>query len=155
MVNRHHIIKLIKEFLIEKGILKRQNSSLEDIGNFFEYLISSKEKFNSAYLLNYLYTNISSKEVAKRKTTARDFEDYLAILFNGIVTDELKRENKSIETKNLVIENEFITKFVLSNKREKADLIFDQGYQISIKTLISSNTEINLGSFEKTALSRT
>jgi hypothetical protein len=146
------MIQLIRDFLVQKNILKLQNNCLEDLFVFFEYLVSSKEKFNSAYLLNYLYSNISAKDVAKRKTTARDFEDFLATLFNGTVTDEFKRENKNIETKEIFVENEFITKFVLSNKREKADLIFDEGYQLSVKTLIASNTEINLGSFEKTAL---
>jgi len=152
MVNQHYIIKIIRDFLIQKNILKVKNNCLEDIVTFFEYLVESKDKFNSAYLLNYLYSNISAKDVAKRKTTARDFEDFLAILFNGTITDEFKRENKNIETEGIFVENEFITKFVLSNKREKADLIFDQNYQVSVKTLIPSTTEINLGSFEKTAV---
>lgn len=119
---------------------------------FFSYLVNSRNKFNSAYLLNYLCKNISAKEVAKRKTSARDFEDFLSIIFNGIICDESPRVNNSDEGKNIFIENQFITNFVLSNRREKADIIFGDSYGLSVKTLILSNQEINLGSFEKTAL---
>lgn len=152
MIARHDVLRLIRDFLIEKDYLKSHNSSLEDLATFFEYLVISKYKFNSAYLLNYLWKNISAQEVAKRKTSARDFEDYLSILFSGTISDEIKRANKNKFNQNIFVENEFITNFVLSNRREKVDLVFDNNYGLSIKTLINSNKEINLGSFEKTAL---
>jgi len=74
----------------------------------------------------------------------------LAILFNGKITDETKRQNSDNKIK--LIENDFITNFTTSNKREKADIIFDKGFALSVKTLMFNNKEINLGSFEKTAL---
>jgi len=150
MVNNHNILKLLKDILIKNKILKKKYSNIEEIILFFRYLIETKEEFNSAYLLNYLYQNISAKEVAKRKTTARDFEDYLEILFSGKLTDKTKRQNSNIKIKK--IENDFITNFTISNKREKADIIFDKNFSLSVKTLMINNKEINLGSFEKTAL---
>jgi hypothetical protein len=150
MKSNHNILTLLKEILIEKGVFKESYCSLEELIESFRELKTSKEDFNSAYLLNYLYQNISSFEVAKRKTTARDFEDYLSILFNGYLTDETKRENKDVAVDT--IENSFITNFTASNKREKPDIVFDNGFKISVKTLMFNNREINLGSFERTAL---
>jgi len=150
MNNNHNILLLLREYLIKKEKLKNNYSNLDDIYNFFNYLANTKNNFNSAYLLNYLYENISAKDVAKRKTTARDLEDYLSILFNGKITDETKRENKHIKIET--IENEFITNYTVSNKREKSDIIFNENFNVSVKTLMLSNKEINLGSFEKTAL---
>jgi len=150
MTNNHNILKLLKNILIKNNQLKENYSNIDELVSFFNYLIATKENFNSAYLLNYLYQNISAKDVAKRKTTARDFEDYLAILFNGKITDETKRQNS--DNKIDKIENDFITNFTISNKREKADIIFDKGFALSVKTLMFNNKEINLGSFEKTAL---
>lgn len=69
-----------------------------------------------------------------------------------IITDQINRTNQNIQANNIFVENQFITNFVLSNRREKADLIFSNNYELSVKTLIESNQEINLGSFEKTAL---
>ena len=99
MINNHNILRLLKDILKNKNKLQEEYKSLDEIISSINTVLETKEDFNSAYLLNYLYQNISAKEVAKRKTTARDLEDYLAILFNGIVTDELKRENKDIISK--------------------------------------------------------
>jgi len=150
MTNNHNILKLLKDILIKNRDLKESYSNIDELVSFFKYLINTRENFNSAYLLNYLYQNISAKDVAKRKTTARDFEDYLAILFNGKITDEIKRKNSDNQIKQ--IENDFITNFTISNKREKADIIFENDFALSVKTLMKNNKEINLGSFEKTAL---
>lgn len=150
MINNHGILKLLREILIQKNILKLEYKNIEEIVSTTNMIVDTKENFNSAYLLNYLYQNISSKDIAKRKTTARDLEDYLSILFNGKITDETKRENKDFKIDN--IENDFITNFTVSNKREKADIVFTHNFAMSVKTLMPDNYEINLGSFEKTAL---
>lgn len=150
MVNNHSILKLLKEILVNRNNLKNSYYNLDEIIDFFNYLNKTKEIFNSAYLLNYIYQNISAKDVAKRKTTARDFEDYLSILFSGMITDEIERRNNNINIPQ--IENDFITNFTISNKREKADIIFKGNFALSVKTLMQNNKEINLGSFEKTAV---
>lgn len=150
MINNHGILKLLREILIQKNILKLEYKNIEEIVSTTNMILDTKENFNSAYLLNYLYQNISAKDIAKRKTTARDLEDYLSILFNGKITDETKRENKDFKIDN--IENDFITNFTVSNKREKADILFTDNFAMSVKTLMPDNYEINLGSFEKTAL---
>jgi len=134
-----------------KGIIKEHTSNINDVYEIFEYLCSSDngKKFNSLYILNYLNEYIVSDDVAKRKTSARVFEDLLAILFNGTVADNKKKKN---------IKNEVPDYFTLAkdkiagNKREKIDLIFDNNYGISLKTLMIDNKEINLGSFEKKVL---
>ena len=150
MINNHGVLKLLREILIQKKILKLDYKNIEEIISSTNIILDTKENFNSAYLLNYLYQNISTKDIAKRKTTARDLEDYLSILFNGKITDETKRENKDFKIDN--IENDFITNFTVLNKREKADIVFTDSFAMSVKTLMPDNYEINLGSFEKTAL---
>ena len=150
MISNHGILKLLREIIIQKDVLKLEYKNIEEIISSMKIILDTKENFNSAYLLNYLYQNISEKNVAKRKTTARDLEDYLSIIFNGTITDETKRDNKSINIG--MIENNFITNFTVSNKREKADILFADNFVLSVKTLMPNNQEINLGSFEKTAL---
>jgi len=146
-----HTISLIRNYMSDKNVIKENISSIEDVYQIFEYLSSSEngKKFNSLYILNYLHQYIVSDDVAKRKTSARVFEDLLAILFNGDVADNKKRKN---------IQNEVPDYFTLAkdkiagNKREKIDLIFKNDYGISLKTLMMDNKEINLGSFEKKVL---
>jgi len=150
MINNHNILKQLKEILLKNKELNSTYKSLNELIDFFNHIIRTRDNFNSAYLLNYLYQNISSKNVAKRKTTARDFEDYLSILFSGTITDNLKRKNSDYKID--IIENGFITNFTISNKREKADIVFSDNFALSVKTLMPNNKEINLGSFEKTAL---
>ncbi len=41
---------------------------------------------------------------------------------------------------------------IAGNRREKIDILFNNNYGISVKTLMHNNTEINLGSFEKNVL---
>jgi len=137
--------------MIKKGILPKKASKIDEIYSFFQYLGSDEgyKKFNSLYILNYIYQYISSEEVSKRKTSARVFEDLLAILFSGEVTDSKKRKNLRNEVPdcfNLVKDK------IAGNKREKVDLIFDNVYGVSVKTLMIDNKELNLGSFEKKVL---
>lgn len=86
--------------------------------------------------------------MAKRKTSARVFEDMLAILFQGIVSDTQQRKNLSYEVPNYFSN---VKDKIASNRREKADIIF-KNYSISLKTLMQDNHEINMGSFEKSVL---
>ncbi len=145
-----NILKIIIENIKNKENVLNQNIDLKIISNFFKKVKTDKNKFNYAYLNYYLYNNISNEIVAKRKTTSRDFEDIIATIFDGSITDENKRENINIE--NFILENETITGFAISNKREKADIKIGKDYLVSIKTLMNSNKEINFGSFEKTTL---
>ena len=144
-----HSIKLIRDYLVDKRIVKAETTCIDDIFNFFSYLEKNQNKFNSLYILNYLRLYIVSDDVAKRKTSARVFEDLLAILFNGEVADGKKRKNIKHDVPeyfNLVKDK------IAGNKREKIDIVFNNEYGISLKTLMMSNKEINLGSFEKKVL---
>jgi hypothetical protein len=134
-----------------KNLLPQKVKSIDDIYSFFQYLSSteSRVKFNSLYIMNYIYMYISSDEVAKRKTSSRVFEDLLAIIFNGEVTDSKKRKNIKSDIPACF---ELVKDKIAGNKREKIDLLFDNSYGVSVKTLMMNNKEINMGSFEKKIL---
>ena len=146
-----HSIKIIRDYMAKKGLLPEKVEDIETIYSFFQYLSSdeSKTKFNSLYILNYIYMYIASDEVAKRKTSSRVFEDLLAIIFDGEVTDNKKRKNIKSEVPECF---ELVQDKLAGNKREKIDLLFDNSYGVSVKTLMMSNKEINMGSFEKKIL---
>ncbi len=144
-------ISIIRNYFVKKNVLNHKTNNIDSIYKFFKYLTEdkNKKKFNSLYILNYIYSYISASEVSKRKTSARVFEDLLAIIFNGIVTDTVERNNLYNDVPDYFL----LTKDkIASNKREKADIIFDDNYAVSIKTLMIDNKEINMGSFEKKVL---
>lgn len=143
------IIKIISDYLRDKHILKQDISSISEIYDFFVYLQNHKYKFFTLYIYNYLFNFISSNEVAKRKTSARVFEDLLAVIFNAKVADTQIRSNLSYEVSDYFIN---VKDKIASNRREKADVVFENAYSFSVKTLIAKNKEINMGSFEKRVL---
>ena len=146
-----HSIKIIRDYMARKKLLPKNVKDIETIYSFFQYLSSdkSKTKFNSLYIMNYIYMYIASDEVAKRKTSSRVFEDLLAIIFDGEVTDNKKRKNIKSEVPECF---ELVQDKLAGNKREKIDLLFNDSYGVSVKTLMMSNKEINMGSFEKKIL---
>jgi len=145
-----NILKIIVENIKSKELLLNKKVDLDAIYNFFKKIETDKTRFNYAYLNYIIYHNISKETVAKRKTTSRDFEDILAVIFNGVITDEERRFNSNED--KFYLENETITGFAISNKREKADVKIGNDYFISVKTLMQNNKEINFGSLEKTTL---
>lgn len=149
MIWNQTLLKVLSEILHWNSFVSEITND-ENLYVFFDYINKNKEKFNNSFLLNYLYKNISSQDVSKRKTTARDFEDFLAIVLWWKITDEIIRTNNTYNS--IFVENDFITSFVKSNKREKIDIEFFSNYWLSIKTLMSHNKEINFWSFEKKAL---
>ncbi|CAD7288931.1 hypothetical protein LMG7974_01242 [Campylobacter majalis] len=96
MLKELQTIGFIKEIL---GIKTAKN--LDEIYKVLQNL-SKKSDFNSLYILNYLYHFICSDEVAKRKSGAREFEDFLAVLFGAVVADNKKRKNISISVPNFL-----------------------------------------------------
>ncbi|NCO32117.1 hypothetical protein GW891_05120 [bacterium] len=145
-----NILKIITENIKSHETILNKKINLSSIHYFFKKIETDKNRFNYAYLNYFLYNNISKEAVAKRKTTSRDFEDILATIFNGTITDEEKRGNYNDE--KFYLENETITGFAVSNKREKADVKISNNYFVSVKTLMQNNKEINFGSLEKTTL---
>ncbi|MCD4811779.1 hypothetical protein K8R14_04220 [bacterium] len=125
--------------------------SLETLTQIFEGIILDKKKFNHAYLTLYMYEKFcKTRDVQTRKTSARDFEDFVAAISNGEIADSSTRHNSN--NHDILVENKAITEWVINNKREKADINYPNNYSITIKTLVESNKEINMGAFEKTAL---
>ncbi|MEE3694202.1 hypothetical protein V2I21_03585 [Campylobacter sp. CLAX-22107-21] len=143
MIRELLIIDFIKPFLDIKEV-----KNGDEIYEFFKS-ICGKNDFNSLYILNFLYKFICSDEVAKRKSSAREFEDLFSVLFGGIVTDTQNRKNLQYEVSEFFAN---VKDKIAGNKREKADIIFPNGYALSLKTLITENKEINMGSFEKKVL---
>jgi len=146
-----HSIKIIRDYMARKKLLPHKVEDIDSIYSFFQYLSSdeSKTKFNSLYIMNYIYMYIASDEVAKRKTSSRVFEDLLAIIFDGEITDSKKRKNIKSDVPACF---ELVQDKLAGNKREKIDLLFGENYGVSVKTLMMSNKEINMGSFEKKIL---
>lgn len=142
-------IKIISTYLQTKEIINKDISSISEIYAFFTHLQENKNKFYTLYIFNYLFHFISSDEVAKRKTSARVFEDLLAVIFNGEPADAKQRKNLKFEVSDYFLN---VKDKIASNRREKADIIFKNNYSFSVKTLILKNTEINMGSFEKRVL---
>lgn len=141
----NEILKIIGE-----SLKLNKNISVESLRDLFHYIISHKSKFNSAYLTYYILEKFcKTKDIQTRKTSARDFEDFLSAITGGVVTDNSSRHNNK---ENIFVENPFITEWVVNNKREKADIIYDNGYMITVKTLVEKNDEVNMGAFEKKAL---
>lgn len=65
-----------------------------------------------------------------------------------MVTDSEFRRTKDHEISDYFVN---VKDIIAKNRREKADVIFGN-YQISLKTLMQENSEINMGSFEKRVL---
>lgn len=144
------IKKLAKSFFKDSKI-SVPPKKIEDIRDAFKSIKTGAENndIRAQYIVNYLYYNIASDEKRKRKVTARDFEDLIAIIFEGEVTDETKRHNDySISSE---ISSEYVARYVVSNLREKSDILFDK-FGISVKTSMPDNKEINMGSFAREAL---
>jgi len=142
--NNKIITKLLKEAKTNWNIDKNL-APIEYIKKFFLILSNSNNNIDK-YIQLYLYEFFTHESVRDRKVTSREFEDFLSLLLDAKVTDELKRKNNNIDNdlKNKISElypsliqkelQEII--FDLStNKREKADLILKDGTNISIKTL--------------------
>lgn len=142
----------VKKFFELNPSLNQTPSNLQGIYKIFEK-IYSKSKQNDAYalkILNYIQSNLCDESKIKRKVTARDFEDLIATLINEQILDETKRKNKK-QNKNTSKPSNFDS-YISSNYREKADIKFDSGFKISVKTLLTVNKEINCGSFAREAL---
>ena len=113
-------IKLIRDYLVQKKLLVNEAQNINDIYNFFREL-QGKKTFNSLYILNYLYSYIVCDDVAKRKTSARVFEDVLSIIFNGEIMDNTSRKNIQ---QNVPEYFSNVKDKVAGNKREKIDIFF-------------------------------
>lgn len=65
------------------------------------------------------------------------------------MADTQIRKNLSYEVDDYFIN---VKDRIAGNRREKADVVLEDNYCFSVKTLIVKNTEINMGSFEKKVL---
>lgn len=133
----------VKQNYLEKPI------SIKQLILFFKRLqdgIKAKDPL-SLIIAEYLAINIASETKRKRKVSAREFEDFLAIAFEGKVMDTESRKTEMPEATD-----SFVEKYIISNRREKMDVIFSSKYGISVKTSVPNNNEINMGAFAREAL---
>ncbi|MFH1637920.1 MAG: hypothetical protein ABIB71_05835 [Candidatus Woesearchaeota archaeon] len=143
------LLKKVCKFFKDKNKLG-EIKGIKDITTFFKKLSEGIANNEPAPLIiaEYLHNNIASEKVRKRKSSAREFEDFLDIFMDGSVTDENTRKNISLPTSI----KGAIASYLSSNRREKADIKFPSGYLITLKTSVPSNKEINMGSFAREAL---
>lgn len=137
--------------IIGESLHIEEQVNLETFRRTFADLILNKKKFKNAYLTLYIFEKFcKTRDVQTRKTSARDFEDFLSAISGGRLADSTTRHNTN--QNNIFVENQFITEWVINNKREKADIIYANGYKLTVKTLVEVNREVNMGAFEKKAL---
>lgn len=132
-----------------------QAKSLEELEIYFDSIrkgIQAKEPL-SMILGSWLYENICCEAVRTRLTTARVFEDFIADAMGGVVSDTQSRKNLAVNLPEPV-SDKFLHDYIVSNKREKADVVFSGNFVITVKTTVPSNNEINMGSFAREALFR-
>jgi hypothetical protein len=144
------ILDLVIGFFCKENEIDRKPKNIEDINSALNILKKQvqQKNFNALYILNYLHENIASEKKRKRKVTARDFEDFIALFFNGNVTDEEARKNQDVICE---IHDSYVKGYAISNRREKGDVAFDN-FVITVKTFMPDNNEINCGSFAREAL---
>lgn len=73
MFKELHTLAFIAQHLRAMGEIPQNVSHINQIYDFFLYLNENKQSFNSLYIFNYLFSFVSSDEVAKRKTSAKVF----------------------------------------------------------------------------------
>lgn len=145
----------IKDFAIKffkNHGLTREPKSLEDIEKFFiSFRDSIKEGDPEATVIAIeIYNEISRTEVSHRKASAINFEELLTTLFEGKIINNKTRQPE--ETSCDFGEPE-INRRVARNKLEKLDAELGS-LKLSVKTLVPTNSELNIGSFSAEALFR-
>ncbi len=143
------IVKYLALFRKQHGIDKPTN--IKGIEEFFTKL---KEGINnrdtlSLIIADYL-ADIASEIKRKRKVTAREVEDIIALALDGKIMDNESRKNEIGNKGSLISPG--IDKYIYSNRREKMDIFFDANFGVSLKTSMPGNMEINMGSFAREAL---
>lgn len=141
-------IEFICEILESQNQIKRNINKLEEIYEFFNFLVNNQNSFNTLYIYSFLFNYINNEKNAKRTSNAKLFEDFLATVFKAQISDTQKRKNLTYTVPDYFKNTKDI---IASNRREKADILFGD-YKISVKTLLQKNYELNMGSFEKKVL---
>ena len=143
--NNKIITELLKEAKANWNIDKNL-TPIEYIKKIF-LILSDPNNDIDKFIQLYIYEFFTHESVRDRKVTSREFEDFLSLLLDAKVTDELKRKNNNKidnDLKNKISQlypklNDKELKEIMfdlsTNKREKADLILKDGTNISIKTL--------------------
>lgn len=144
-------IELAFKQFIERHKLSKEPSNLVDISKAFSALAKGiKEGDIEATLIGrHIHSTISNKNTRKLKVSAHNFEEFLVGLFSGRIID--KQERKKIKVKISSFPNKDINRRVERNKLEKLDVVLGR-LNLSAKTLVPTNKELNIGSFSAEAL---
>jgi hypothetical protein len=136
----------------------KKEKNFKDTDNF-EKIYRFFNELNNSYLSGdkistvisyYLFEKIANEKIRKRKVSARDFEDFMAMSLNGKIMDNESRRNLPVP--NVRAPDKLILDYISSNRREKMDILFSSNYGVSVKTSLPDNKEINMGSFAREAL---
>jgi hypothetical protein len=103
------------------------------------------------------YLSINNEYIFKENITGKWIELKLSKLLALVTGDEIPRSNPEVDTimsrENQALFDSDILTMAASNYREKGDLFFvntvtNSLYKLSIKSLVPTNKEINIGAFE-------
>ncbi|MCD6371326.1 MAG: hypothetical protein J7L39_01245 [Candidatus Aenigmarchaeota archaeon] len=146
-------VEIAIKIFLKNHKFKRSADSIDDIEKFLATLAESikKGEFSATIIGKYIYNTITNKKSRKRKASAFNFEELLADFFGGKLLDRNSRKAISLTESNINNLDKEIIKRILRNKLEKGDLII-KDYILSVKTLVPSNKELNVGSFSSEAL---
>jgi len=145
---------------------KIKNFSAQNAEQFWKVLIdltkdcksSNKEVARLASLILFdIRMMVNHPSVSADSSSAKILEKRLTAVCDGRLCDQIRKSNVDVR---LLLSNESLQKLadiniqsISSNYREKGDVIFfdsqrDSSYKISVKSLLTSNKEINFGSFQ-------
>ncbi len=114
------------------------------------------EKISQTILFDF-YVSINHSAINKDKGTGKRIEDRLSILFALSTGDAIKKKSSKIENllnkDQILLFDKTVLDLICKNNSPKGDLFFFNGeqnsiYKLSVKSVVTDNTEINFGAFE-------
>jgi hypothetical protein len=137
---------------LKRNKLNKKPKKLDDVKKFFEVLDKSIKSgdIDATIIGKHIYDTITNEKLRKRKVSAINFEEFLTTIFEGHIVDTENREPKPI---GYDFGDEDSNGRVARNKLEKLDVILGE-LNLSVKTLVPTNKELNIGSFSAEALFR-
>lgn len=138
--------------ILKNNNLDRKPKKLDEVKKFFEVLNNSIKSGNidATIIGKYIYDNITNKKIRYRKVSAINFEEFLVTVFEGHIVD---KKTRTPEALGVDFGSEEINRRVIRNKLEKLDIVLGS-LNLSVKTLVPENEELNIGSFSAEALFR-
>lgn len=144
------VISHFSELFLKKHKLNTPPKNIDEIITCFSILNEDIKKGEpeATIMGDFIFKTITDKRIST-KVSANNFEMLLAEFFDGRKVEKEDRKNIKIAVKISTIED--INRRVTRNLLEKLDVQIGK-INISAKTLIPKNKELNIGSFSAEAL---